>query len=258
MMPLRVMTYNVLDGGVNRESYILQVIQAVNPDLIVMQEVTDANILRSFGQTLRMQSFIGNGNRERKVALLSRLPVIDFKSHHPLLPIWHNVIEVEVEYRTDRTFRLFGVHLVANLWVGFELWRLLEIRYILRYAQESKNELCLITGDFNTAAPTDTFMIKRMPKKIKNILRLQGNRIFGFSIQSVLASGFIDCFRSMNPKEDGFTLPPPQPNTRLDYIFTNPAMKQHLTKCWVVREPNAVTNASDHYPVVAEFHLENE
>ena len=256
-MTFRVMTYNILDGGISRENYILDVIHAVDPDLIAIQEVTDVNTLRFLGQALQMQYFIGMGNKERKVALLSRLPVMDFKSHHPIFPIWHNFIEAQIQYQPGKTFRMFGVHLIANLWVGFELWRLLEMDYIIKYTQQFTNELFLIAGDFNTAAPHDKVIIDRMPNKLKSILRLQGNRVFRFSIHSLLSSGFIDCFRSINPSEDGFTLPPPQPNTRLDYIFINPAIQKYLTKCWVVREPDAVIKASDHYPVVAEFSMDS-
>jgi hypothetical protein len=36
-MAFRVMTYNILDGGMGREDSIVEVIQAVDPDLIVIQ-----------------------------------------------------------------------------------------------------------------------------------------------------------------------------------------------------------------------------
>lgn len=35
-------------------------------------------------------------------------------------------------------------------------------------------------------------------------------------------------------------------------------MKKQIKNCYVVREPNNVTKASDHYPVVAEFNMDNE
>src|ERR1043166_4704738 len=130
-MRLRVMTYNILIGGGDRVEYIQEVIHAANPDVVVLQEVNDTSILKSLAQSLQMQWFLGEGNQKTKVALLSRLPVLQFKSYHPRFPIWHNVIEAEVQYQPDRAFYLIGVHLIPHLWFGFEVWRYLEVKYIL-------------------------------------------------------------------------------------------------------------------------------
>lgn len=256
-MAFRVMTYNILDGGIGREDYILEVIRAVNPDLIVIQEVMDVRTLTFLAQTLEMQSFIGKGNTNRKVALLSRLPVLDFKNYHPIFPIRNNVVEAEIQYQPNKSFHLIGVHLIPGPWLGIELWRYWEANYILKRFQQFSQRPFLIAGDFNSVAPNDKVIINRIPIRLKIILWLQGNYVFHYSLQSLLSSGLIDCFRFINPKDDGFTLPPPQPNIRLDYIFINDVMKKYLKNCWVVREPNAVTKASDHYPVVAEFNIGN-
>ncbi len=256
-MTLRVMTYNILDGGIGREDSILEVIRAVNPDLIVIQEVTDVKTLTFLAQTLEMQSFIGKGNTKRKVALLSRLPVLDFKNYHPIFPIWNNIIEADIQYQSDKSFRLIGVHLIAGPWIGLELWRYLETNYILKHYQQFSQRPFLIAGDFNSVAPNDKVISSRIPGRLKIILWLQGNHVFHYSLQSMLSSGLIDCFRFINPNDEGFTLPPPKPNIRLDYIFINDAMKKYLKNCWVVRKPNPVTKASDHCPVVAEFNMDN-
>jgi exonuclease III len=255
-MAFRVMTYNILDGGMGREDSILEVIQAVDPDLIVIQEIIESKTLKFLAQTLQMQAFIGTGNTKRKVALLSRLPVLDFKNHHPIFPIWNNVLEAEIQHQPEKTFRLIGVHLVAGPWIGFELWRRLEINYIVKRYQQFSQGPFLIAGDFNGVARNDNVIIDRIPGRLRRVLWLQGNRFFHYSLQSLLSSGFTDCFRSINPDNAGFTLPPPQPNIRLDYIFINNEMKKHLKKCWVVCEPSTVVKASDHYPVVAEFNIE--
>ena len=111
---------------------------------------------------------------------------------------------------------------------------------------------CLIAGDFNAIAPGESVKLETMPNWLKSIIFLQGNRVYHFSITKLLSAGFVDCFRSLN-SEQGFTLPPPNPNSRLDYVFVNATMRPYLRKCWVVREPSRVDHASDHYPVMAEF-----
>ncbi len=251
-MSLRVMTYNILNGGKDRERHILEVIQTTRPDVVILQEVFTEELLRFLSHPLGMTYFIGTGNKKRKVALLSKLPVRAFKSHHPAFPIWRNFIEAEIEYEPDRNIRFFGVHPLANLGILFEIWRVWEAKYVTNYVLGFQNEPCLLAGDFNAIAPGEKVKTETMPNWLKWIIYLQGNRVYHFSIQTLLTAGFTDCFRFLN-SADGFTLPPPNPNARLDYIFVNAKMKAYLKKCWVVQEPDSVNIASDHYPVMAEF-----
>ena len=252
------MTYNILDGGQTRENEIVEVIRTANPHVVVIQEVMDENALQSMAHHLQMKQFLAEGNRERRVALLSQLPIENFKSHHPLFPIWHNFIEATVKVPSGAVFRLIGVHLVANPWIVFEFWRFLEILYIGRHIQQYSNEPCIMAGDFNSVSPGDRIIRSTMPIRLKFILWSQGNRVYRFALRALLSSGFIDCFRLKNSTEDGFTLPPPAPTIRLDYFFTNPIMEKYVKNCWVVREPNSVTKASDHYPVMVELNFENK
>ncbi len=251
-MSLQVMTYNILDGGVKRETYISEVIQRAKPDVLILQEVFTQDLLKSLSQSLGMYYFLGEGNKQRKVALLSKLPVLSFKSYHPVFPTWRNFIDAEIEYEPNKTARIIGVHPMANLGIVFEVWRSWEADYIVRHVRRYQNIPCLIAGDFNAIAPGETVKTEMMPNWLKWIIYLQGNRVYHFSLAKLLSAGFIDCFRSLS-SEEGFTLPPPNPNSRLDYIFVNATMKAYLKKCWVVREPESVNQASDHYPVIAEF-----
>ena len=144
---------------------------------------------------------------------------------------------------------------IANLSVIFEIWRWWEAKYITERVKRYEAEPCLITGDFNAIAPNDKVVTKSMPLWLKLTILAQGNRAYHLSIRKYLSSGFTDCFRALHPDEEGFTLPPSHPNSRLDYVFVNEPMKATLVDCWVVREPSAILQASDHYPVVAEFRL---
>ncbi|HLO16564.1 MAG TPA: endonuclease/exonuclease/phosphatase family protein, partial [Anaerolineales bacterium] len=143
-------------------------------------------------------------------------------------------------------------HPIANLGIVFEVWRMWEAKYVTRHIRPFQQMPCLIAGDFNAIAPGETVRIDNMPNRLKWIIYLQGKRVYHFSIQTLLSADFTDCFRFLN-MDEGFTLPPPDPNARLDYLFVNATMKAYLKKCWVIREPNSVNLASDHYPVMAEF-----
>ena len=253
-MSLRVMAYNILNGGKNREAYILEVIQTAEPDVVILEEVYGVEFLQFLSHPLGMTYFIGKGNKTRKVALLSKLPVLSFQSRHPIFPIWRNFIEAEIEYEPNRTIRVIGVHPIANLGIPFEIWRLWEAKYVTKHIQTHQNEPCLIAGDFNAIAPGEGVKTESMPGWLRWIIYLQGNRVYHFSMNTYLSAGFTDCFRSLN-SDEGFTLPPPHPNSRLDYILVNAKLRPYLKRCRVIREPKSVDLASDHYPVIAEFDL---
>ena len=249
------MTYNILDGGVGRERAIVEVIQSVQPDIVILQEVYTPDFLQELGTALKMKPFFVPGNKKRRVTLLCRLPIRSTRSYHPAFPIWHNVVEVEIECPSNKILYVFGVHLKADLGIISEWWRWWEAKYILKCVGPYSNKLCLIAGDFNAIAPGDSITRDTMPGWLKLKLWVQGNRAYGFSIGAYVVAGFTDSFRYLNEREAGFTLPPPHPNSRLDYIFVNGELKAYLHKCWVVRKPSVVERASDHYPVVAEFEL---
>lgn len=255
IMLLRVMTYNILEGGTGREAQLLQVIQSVRPNVVVLQEVISANLLSHFAQELDMKAFFADGNNRKRVGLLSGLPVQSFANYRPFPPIWRNVIDARLETRSGKTVRVMGVHTLPSLWIGYELWRCWEAKKVLNYFRLNATEPCVILGDFNAIAPGDKPLLESMPNRLKFLMYSQGKRFYHFSIHQYLSNGLTDCFRTLYPNEDGFSLPATGPNARLDYIFANTALRPFLTDCRVVHAPEAVKHASDHCPVIAEFML---
>ena len=175
---MKVMTYNILNGGEGREQAILEVIQAVQPDIVILQEVYTSDFLRELGTVLDMEPFFATGNKKRRVALLSRLPIRAAKSHHPVFPIWRNVVEAEIEYEPNKILCVIGVHPKADLGIISEWWRWWEAKRTLKYVNPHSNKLWLIAGDFNAIAPGDSIQIDTMPQWLKLILWLQGNRTY--------------------------------------------------------------------------------
>ncbi len=254
-MNLKILTYNILDGGHGREALILAVLQHAQPDIIVLQEVYEARFVRDLGQALGMIPFFGEGRKQRHVAMLSRLPVISRQSHYPFPPIWRNFVEAAIEYQPGKQLRVFGIHPIAGLEFPYEWWRWLEARRVLSHARPFESEPCVIAGDFNAAAPHDPVDVRLVPKWLRFIIFMQGGRIYRWSLRAYLRAGFTDSFRHLNPGERGFTFPTSGVDGRLDYILVNEHLKPALLKCAVVLEPEQVHTASDHYPVMAELEL---
>ncbi len=254
-MNLKILTYNILDGGHEREAQILAVLQHARPDIILLQEVYEARLVRDLGQALEMIPFFGEGRKQRHVALLSRLPVISRQSHYPFPPIWRNFIEAAIEYLPGKQLRVFGIHPIAGLEFPYEWWRWLEARRVLSYARPFADEPCIIAGDFNAAAPHDPVEMRLLPKWLQVVILLQGGRIYRWSLRAFLRAGFTDSFRYLNPEVKGYTFSTSQPDGRLDYILVNEILKPALRSCKVVLEPEQVHTASDHYPVMAELEI---
>jgi endonuclease/exonuclease/phosphatase family metal-dependent hydrolase len=110
----------------------------------------------------------------------------------------------------------------------------------------------VVVGDFNSVAPGDAPVLRRMPLWIRLLLRFDGG-IHTRVIQMFLDAGFIDGFRRLHPESLGFTLPAINPSVRLDYAMVSPDMVTRLEACTPI-EPDSVASqlvrASDHLPLL--------
>jgi endonuclease/exonuclease/phosphatase family metal-dependent hydrolase len=248
------MTYNIWDGGKGRESLILEVFNTIQPDIIFLQEVVDPTVAHQWADALEMTLMVAKGKTLRHAAILSRYPILSWGSDTSFPPLSRDFLSATIEYKPQQHINLFCVHLTAQPLLIYEWLRLREIKAVLRQAAQSSSAPCIIAGDFNAVSPTDTPIKKSLPLRLKIMLSLQGNRFLHVVINAMYSAQFHDCFRTLHT-DAGFTLPPPSPTIRFDYIFVNSTLITQLQNCYVVHQPSAVEHASDHYPVVAEFAL---
>ena len=251
-MRLRVVTYNILDGGTGREAHITRVLEALRPDVVVLQEVTGDTLVAALGKQFGMAHYVAPGNTWRQVALLSRLPIMAAAGHHHF-PIHRAILQATLELAGGRRLHVFGIHTMALPLLAMEAWRVWEVREISQLMVPLLAEHCLLAGDFNASAPGDRVDVRGWPRWLRLMLLPQGGRVLRWAMRAVQNAGLIDCYRQLHPKADGFTLPAHAPNTRLDYIFASPSLAGRLRLCEVVGHPDEVLKASDHRPVVAEF-----
>ena len=249
------MTYNIHYGGRGHEADILEVIRVAQPDVILLQEVTETAIVEDLAAALNMQMFIAEGN-QFSIALLSRWPIAEATSYRPFPPIRDTVLDAGIEYRAGGCFYVIGVHPVASPGTFIEYWRIWELSIALKYAAAHREQACVMAGDFNAIAPGDRVLTDSAGRLMRFLYTLQRGKIFRRAVGRILAQGLVDCYRQVHPNEDGFTIPAPTPKVRLDYIFANSRMSSRLKRCDVMRQPDAVDLASDHFPLMAEFELE--
>src|SRR5262249_43434991 len=78
---LRIVTWNVLDGGAGRLDAIEDVLRGVDADLIALQEANDRVGVERLAAALGTELVYGEANSPFAVAWLSRLPVTRSENH---------------------------------------------------------------------------------------------------------------------------------------------------------------------------------
>jgi endonuclease/exonuclease/phosphatase family metal-dependent hydrolase len=248
------MTYNIWNGGRDREQAICQVIQAANPDVVIVQEITNPMVLERIADTLGMDYYLTpKPDWWHKVGLLSRLPVLAWCTF-PAGWGWRHCLEATLQLPNQQQLTVYGIHLLPYFPFFFEGWRRLDLQLLIRQIQQTTEEAHILAGDFNATTGHHHHNLNNQPRHFGANMWSQLRRIWGHSVKPLATAGYVDCFRTFQPHEAGFTLPATRPAVRLDYIFASPALATRLKSCHVVLEPEAVRVASDHLPVIAEFH----
>jgi exodeoxyribonuclease III len=242
----RLLTYNIQHGGHGRIDAIANVITAVSPDVVLLQEATDpANVERLAFATGMAE---GRAFARQSLGFLSRRPVSSYQWIRPRISR-HAFIEI---VPAGDQMRLFGVHLSAVHAAWTEARRVLELRALLRSVARHQQGFHVLAGDFNTLAPGEELDLTRLPLRLRPFVWMSGGRVRWRTIQTVLDAGYVDAYRLKHPLEPGATLPTSDPYLRLDYVFVPKSYTDRVLDCDIVRHRDAVT-ASDHFPVVAEL-----
>lgn len=142
-MSLRVLTYNILDGGHGREAHILEVLQTHQPDVSIMQELFNPNLLHDLAPNLDMHFFFAKGNSRRHPGLLSKFPMLECRSIHPFPAIHRAILYARLTGPFSNPLHVFGVHLVAAPFVISEAWRVWEVKTLLQQAAPFLSEPCI-------------------------------------------------------------------------------------------------------------------
>lgn len=247
-MTFRLLTYNILKGGIGRAPLIAKVINSVAPDLVLVQEATDPATLEKIAELTQMAEW--KTFMRQSLGFLSRKPVAQSGW---LSPRGSRHAFLEVVPEGDQV-RVFGVHLSAVLAAWTEAKRESELRALLSSVDQHKARFHVLTGDFNTVAPGEEFKTGKLPMRLRPLMWVTGNRVRWRTIQTVLDAGYTDAFRSLHPSDPGMTLPTVAPLLRLDYVFVPKSQAARIKGCDVVKTADAV-GASDHFPVVADLEI---
>lgn len=246
-MTLRLLSYNIRFGGVDRVEPLAAVINAVAPDVVVVQEGTDPHVIARLAEATGLVHW---GARPRhSTAFLSRVPV----AHHA----WHRsrgakhaFLEIVLE---QHALRIFGLHLSAWFSNWSERRRAREIRLLLEGIRHHQHGFHIIAGDFNALAPGERLEVAQMPRWIRAMVWMSGRDIARETIQVMLGEHYVDAWRRTHGSGDGYTFPTWGAHVRLDYIFTPERYAERIASCRVMSGVPEAAAASDHFPLLAEI-----
>lgn len=255
---MRVMTWNIWDGGGDRVPLIAEVIAAASPDVLLLNEADDHAVVADLACRLSYRHLWARGSGDKHIALLTRLPIVDWRVYNRR-PFTQAILSARLTFQSPgqhssgAEVQLFGVHLLPYfMLLPYEFARWRTVRALLGLSARETKGPHLLFGDFNAASagePADTRVVS---KAVQARLRLQGNIQPRFALRQVPRAGYTDCFRHLHPDDPGLTWMPWAPSARLDYIFADSHMVQRLRACDVLTAAPA-ERASDHFPLLAEF-----
>jgi endonuclease/exonuclease/phosphatase family metal-dependent hydrolase len=250
MQTLRLLSYNILKGGLGREAALASVINAQSPDIVVLQEATRPDVVDRLARATHMLA--SGAMRGRSLGFLSRVPIAEHRWLRPRFS-QHAFLEI-VPAGVD--LRIFGVHLSAVHAAWTEARRVRELRSLLTAIKTHDRSQHVLVGDFNTLAPDERLNVSKLPYRLRALVWLSGGRIRWQTIAIILGAGYADAFRALHQTDPGLTFPTWDPQARLDYVFLPKPFAERIVACDVVTESPSVLVASDHFPVRAELQVD--
>ncbi len=248
MTDVRLLTYNIKNGGTGRQPFLISTIAACAPDIVLLQEATRADVIEQLASATGMAQWATF--RRQSLGFMSRTPVDHYQWHRPRFSRYA-FLEVVM---MGGAVRCFGVHLSAMHAAWTERRRVFEVRALLKSIAQHQHGFHVLAGDFNTLAPNERLDLRRLPARLRPFVWMSGGRIRWRTIQEVLNAGYVDTFRTRHPDDPGFTLPTHDPHVRLDYVFVPKPFVDRVRRCEVVTSASAA-KASDHFPLLADVQV---
>ena len=254
---MRLMTYNILNGGEDRFGSIIKVISNENPDFLVINEANgfekDENQkLNKFSEEIGLPNFklVLSGEYDYHTAVFSKYP---FKEVKEIKPLRNAGILVVIETELGE-ISIIGVHLSPYT----EDSRALEIDSILNQQKQYPNRI--LVGDMNSLSAGDDYN-KEIIKGFNDtqLKKFTTDGKFRFDVINKINSlGYVDTAVVLGKQKEA-TVPTKTNqdeahlvNMRVDYIFFSNPLRDKL-KSYSVIKNNLTEKASDHYPVIVEI-----
>jgi endonuclease/exonuclease/phosphatase family metal-dependent hydrolase len=255
---MRLVSYNILDGGEGRADLLADVIEAQRPDVVGLVEADRRDVVEQIANRLRMDFIHAAGNTHAS-ALLSRWPIRQSINHALLHPakLEKSLLEaVVVDPAAGTEWTLGVVHLHAHGTEAAERKREQELQVVLGVfeTQRLAGGPHIICGDFNANAPYQRIDPARCKPRTRREWEENGGGLPRRVVQRMLDAGYLDSLREVDraASETKGSFTTEFPGQRVDYVFTFGFEKPRLKRAWIANESPA-REASDHYSVGLEI-----
>jgi exodeoxyribonuclease-3 len=264
---VKLVSYNILDGGEGRADPLAEVILAQRPDVVALVEAQDSAVLDRIASRLKMDFILGEHlgkgaqGKRQAAALLSRWPISETINHAPLhADAPKSLLEATVIDPTGRQWVFGVVHLHAHATLPNEKRRLAELDVVLAAfaPHRTSNRPHILCGDFNSTSPTQRVDPDRCKPATREEWKANGNLLPRDAVQKILAAGYTDALHAVDPaaadleKAHEGTFTTQYPGQRVDYTFTFGIERSAIRRAWIEHDRLA-KYASDHFPVGVEI-----
>lgn len=253
---MRIVSYNILDGGVGRADPLAEVIEAQRPDVVAVVEASDFTVVERIANRLRFD-FIQGGGKKQASALLTRYTIRETINHGLLRPeISKSLLEATVVDEKGVEWVFGVVHLHAHAAEKDEQQREREIAAMLEVfaPRRRANQPHIICGDFNANSPIQKIDIEKCKQSTQKEWKANGGYIPRRVIETMLSNAYVDTLHAAlgDYATTGGTFSTQHPGQRVDYIFTHGVDRSRIKTAWIEYDRLA-KYASDHFPIGAEI-----
>lgn len=257
-MIIRIMTYNIFEGGVGRLDPIAEVIRHGDPHVVVLPETWDDEAFIKLAARLKMEYFQAHAaeNPHGHVGLLTRLPLREAVNHAALDHRLRRAVLHAVVDAGGLDLPIIGLHVKAGATAAAEAERMAELPIILEIARRFDGRPHVLAGDFNSSHPEQIIDINAVRPRTREEVRDDVTRFPRAFISGLLAAGYCDAHaKHRAPAQFQATFTTQHPALRYDYILVSPDLRPAVVSCDALQLPLG-KYASDHYPVMAVLHTD--
>ncbi|GLW32506.1 endonuclease/exonuclease/phosphatase family protein [Actinoplanes regularis] len=265
MTTLRMMTWNIKTGGVDRGRRfrlpaIAEVISAEEPDILTLQELRDftrdgGRRMAELAGAVGMTAHLAPSRFGMPVAVLVRAPL---RITHTASVTWrlHHAAAVAVVRTGSGPLTVISAHL--NPFRPYR--RMREARWLAR--RYLNGDRVLLAGDLNGLDPVSdhTEALADQPSMYRRRHLYPDGTVDSRALAGLAEAGLVDLWGKAGGG-DGRTVPTTQGGgrefggMRLDYVLATPDLAATARDMRVVRGGTA-EHASDHYPVRVDLRLD--
>ncbi len=251
---MRIVSYNILNGGEGRADPLAEVIAAQRPDVVVLVEADDPAVVQRIAGRLKMD-YIHAPAGSHAGAILSAWPMVQTINHALRSGHWMNAfIEAHVIDPGGVEWPIVGLHFAAHASEEREQLREKQLQAMFDRLSHLQGRPHILAGDFNANAPSQQIDPALCSPRTRQDWLDNGGGIPRRVVQRLLDAGYIDTLHAVAPDlaDTTGTYTTQFPGQRIDYIFIHGIERSRIASAWIEQDRLA-RYASDHFLIGADI-----